>query len=246
MNKVADEGKVLVVALDDLNFLLDDAVMNEVLYALLKAHEEVEGVKLGVVGIATDIKLTARLDDRVGSIFHPDEILFPLYDREEIHDILVSRVKHGFYPDVMSEKALEKIVDLTYESGDLRFGIYLLKMAGLEAERRASRTVEVEDVERVYEGGKKIFLKKSISALSSEERKLVELIYSCDEITTGELFRIFKSKVDAGYTRFYEMLSKLESIRLIDMRFEKKGKGRTRIVLKRYDPKIVLDALREF
>ncbi len=246
MNKVAEEEKVLIVALDDLNFLLDDAVMNEVLYALLKAHEEVDGVKLGVIGIATDIKLTARLDDRVGSIFHPDEILFPLYGREEIYDILASRVKHGFYPGAMSEKALERIVDLTYESGDLRFGIYLLKMSGLEAERRASRTIEIEDVERVYEGGKKIFLKKVISALSDEERKLIELIYSSDEITTGELFRIFKNKVAIGYTRFYEMLSKLESIRLIDMRFEQKGRGRTRIVLKRYDPKIVLDALKEF
>jgi cell division control protein 6 len=246
MKKVVEGEKVLIVALDDVNFLLDDAVMNEVLYALLRAHEEVEGIKLGVVGIATDVKLAARLDERVGSIFHPDEVLFPLYGREEIHDILASRAMHGFYSGVLSEDAFERIVDLTYESSDLRFGIYLLKMSGLEAERRASRRIEIEDVEKVYEGGKRIFLRKSISALSEEERELLKLIYTSEEITTGELYKAFKDRANIGYTKFYEMLSKLESIRLVDMRFDQKGKGRTRVILKRYDPKIVLEAIKEF
>jgi cell division control protein 6 len=246
IKKVIEGEKVLIVALDDLNFLLDDAVMNEVLYALLKAHEEVEGAKLGVIGIATDIKLTARLDARVGSIFHPDEVLFPLYGKGEIHDILASRARIGFYSGVLSDEVLEKIVELTYESGDLRFGIYLLKMAGLEAEKRASRKIEIEDVERVYEGGRRIFLRKSISALSNEERKLLNLIYSSNEVTTGELFKSFQSKARVGYTKFYEMLAKLESIKLIDTMFEQRRKGRTRAVFKRYDPKIVLDALKEF
>lgn len=56
--------KVLIVALDDINFL-DREVANEVLYALLKAHEEFE-VKIGVVAAATE---RLMLDVKVTSIF---------------------------------------------------------------------------------------------------------------------------------------------------------------------------------
>ncbi|AEA47389.1 ORC1-type DNA replication protein [Archaeoglobus veneficus] len=237
--------RVLVVALDDLNFLLSEEVANEVLYALLKAHEEVEGVKVGIVGIATDVKLAARLDERVSSVFHPDEIHFPLYGFEEIRDILASRARFGFYPGVLSDEALDKIAELCYEYGDLRFGIYLMKLAGLEAEREASRRIELRHVEAVYEGSRRVFLKKSVQALSDHERVLLGLIYSSDELTTGELYRRFKEMTAVGYTKFYEMLSKLESIRLIDTRFEQRG-GRTRAIIKRYEPALVLDALEEF
>jgi len=246
MNKVKEEDSVLIVALDDLNFLLDDHVINETLYALLKAHEEVEGVKVGIIGIATDIKLTARLDDRTGSIFHPDEIFFPPYGREEIRDILASRVKIGFYPDVLTKEALEKITDLTFEAADLRFGLYLLKMSGLEAEKRASTKIEVEDVEKVMESGKKIFLRKLISALSEEEKMVLEMIYSNKDMTSGELYAMLKRKTKIGYTKFYEMLNKLESIKLIDTKFDQKKRGRTRSIIKRYNPEILLNALKEF
>jgi len=239
------DDRVLIVALDDLNFLLGDEVANDIIYSLLKAHEEVEGVKIGIIGIATDVKLTAKFDERVSSVFHPDEIYFPLYGIEEIRDILASRAKYGFYPGVLSDEALEKIVQLCYNYADLRFGIYLMKLAGLQAEREASRKIEVKHVEAVYEGSRKVFLRKSIQALCDEERALLKLIYSNDELTTGELYRKFKELTGIGYTKYYEMLSKLESIRLIDTRFEQRG-GRTRVVVKRYEPQLVLEALKEF
>jgi len=238
-------NRVLIVALDDLNFLLSDEVANDVVYSLLKAHEEVEGVKVGVVGIATDVKLSARFDERVASIFHPDEIHFPLYGFEEIRDILASRAKYGFYPGVLSSEALDRITELCYEHNDLRFGIYLMKLAGLKAEEEASRKIVLKHVEAVYEGSRKIFLRKSIQALSDSERVLLRLIYSSDEMTTGELYRKFKETISVGYTKFYEILSKLESIRLVDTRFEQKG-GRTRVVEKRCDVSVVLDALKGF
>ncbi len=43
-------------------------------------------------------------------------------------------------------------------------------MSAIEAERAAKRKIEVEDVEKVYEGGKSLFLDKSLSSLNSLER----------------------------------------------------------------------------
>jgi len=119
---------------------------------------------------------------------------------------------------------------LTVKACDLRFGIYLLRMAGIEAERRASRKVEVEDVERVYEGGAKVFLAKSISALNSDERETLKIIYSIKgDVNSGDIF--------------YEIINKLERLRLIDVAMGRKGRGRTRYIIKKYDADVVMAAL---
>lgn len=103
--------------------------------------------------------------------FHPDEVYFPLYDREEIRNILKNRANLGFYEEVVDDKALERMVELASWACELRFGIYLMRMAGIDAEGKASKRIEVEDVENVYEGGAKVFLAKSIAALNSDERE---------------------------------------------------------------------------
>ncbi|RLI79166.1 hypothetical protein DRP05_05035 [Archaeoglobales archaeon] len=119
--------------MDDFNFL-DDEAANDILYALLKAHEEY-AVKIGIVAATTE---GVMLDMETGAIY------FPLYDEEEIVDILRQRVKLGFFEGVMANEAFDRIVELTAKVCDLRFSIYLLRMSGIEAERRASRKVEVE------------------------------------------------------------------------------------------------------
>ena len=73
--KLADDGKALIVAFDDFNFLDDDAA-NDILYTLLKAHEEYS-VKIGIVAATTK---RVMLNMKTGAIFHPDVIYFPLYD----------------------------------------------------------------------------------------------------------------------------------------------------------------------
>jgi len=246
MNRISKEEKVLIAALDDINLLLDDKLMNEVIYAILKAHEEVEGARTGIIAIATDLKLTAKLDERVGSIFHPDEIYFPLYGVEEIHEILRHRCSAGFYPGVIDEDVIERVAELTYQVGDLRTGIYSLKMAGIEAERRASKKIEIEDVLKAFEGSRKVFLKKYITMLDETEKALLKLIYSSENITSGELYRKFRSSYEIGYTKFYNILSKLENIRLVDLVFQTLDRGRTRVVVKRFEPGLIEQALNEF
>lgn len=238
--KLADEGRALIVALDDFNFLDADAA-NDILYTLLKAHDEY-AVKIGIVAATAE---RIMLDAVTGSIFHPDEIYFPLYDEDEIRSILEQRVRLGYYEGAVTDEALDKVVELTVKTSDLRFGIYLLRMAGIEAERRASRKVEVEDVERVYEGGARVFLAKSISALNSDERETLKIIYSIKEkeVNSGDVYRILRDEVGMSYTRFYEIINKLERLRLIDAVVGKKGRGRTRYIVRKYDADVVTDAL---
>lgn len=227
----------LLVVLDDVN-AMEDGVLNEVLFLLLKAHEEMP-VKIGVIAAATDVKLTARLDASVGSIFHPYEIYFPPYDREEMRDILFRRAKLAF-GGRMSDEAFELVVDEAFAAGDLRYGIYLLKLAGLEASFRRAERIEVDDVELVLGRGRAAFVEKSVTALSDEERVLLELIYSSNSYAATTLYKKLREKVDVGYTKFNEMLYRLERLRLVDFAYEKNRK----VVVKRFDEEAVIEALK--
>jgi len=119
--------------------------------------------KVGTIAIATSKSFVARLEPYLGSIFHFHEITFPLYTREEIKEILHWRVQHGFYPGVMTEEAFEMVVDLVAKNGDIRYGLYLLRRAGIIAEKRASRKIEIEDVIAAREGEEITLLAKSLS-----------------------------------------------------------------------------------
>jgi len=108
------------------------------------------------------------LDTRVQSVFRPEEVYFPVYGAAEIYDILFERAKRGFSRRrVIGDAELERIADLTAESGDLRVGIDLLRRAGLNAEMRASKTIDEEDVESAYDKSKHVHLSRSLRGLSS-------------------------------------------------------------------------------
>jgi len=92
-----------------------------------------------VIGIMSELALNYVLDPRVVSVFQAEEVIFPLYSRNEIRDILSRRSQMGFYPGVIADDILETVVDHTEKSGDLRVGIDLLKRAGLNAENALLR-----------------------------------------------------------------------------------------------------------
>eukprot|EP01106_Pelomyxa_sp_JSP_P006042 TRINITY_DN19633_c0_g1_i1.p1 TRINITY_DN19633_c0_g1~~TRINITY_DN19633_c0_g1_i1.p1 ORF type:complete len:202 (-),score=18.89 TRINITY_DN19633_c0_g1_i1:12-617(-) len=64
---------VLLVALDDANYLLYENEINKVLYTLLRSHETYEGTRIGVIIIISDldIDISRAVDARVASVFLP-------------------------------------------------------------------------------------------------------------------------------------------------------------------------------
>jgi cell division control protein 6 len=244
-----DQEKVLIVALDDVNYLFYENTVNKVLYALLRAHEVSAEVKIGVIAISSDlsVEMSKQLDPRVMSVFLPEDVYFPLYTRAEVRDILGDRVRRGFYANVVPEDVLERVIDHVEEASDLRVGIDLLRKIGLRAEISARRYVTADDVEHSYEKSRLVHLTYSIQSLRAEERDLLKLIAGQEaKIKAGELYKKFNEETHLGYTRFYDIVSKLDSIRLINTDFTGKGtRGRTREIQLRYEPEDVLSVLAE-
>jgi len=244
VNFLVSSEKVLLVALDDLNYLCYEGHANEVMYSLLRAHEQYPGAKIGVIGIVNDASDLYCLDSRVNSVFLPEDIPFPRYESAEILDILKDRVKYGFYPKVISDELLELIVSYVERTGDLRVGIDLLKRSGFNAERRGSRTISSEDVEKVYEASKLLHLCRGISLLSDPEKRLLELIARKGEIQAGELYKSFHELTQLGYTRFYGIVNRLQVLNYIDADFTGKGqRGRTRIIKTKFGAEDILNCL---
>ncbi|RLM48676.1 cell division control protein 6, partial [Halorubrum sp. Atlit-28R] len=134
-DRLVEDDEVLVVALDDVNYLFYENEASDTLYSLLRAHEAHSGARIGVIIISSDLSLDVidELDGRVQSVFRPEEVFFPRYDVDEIVDILRGRTKRGFHEDVIGAPELDKVAEFTADSGDLRVGIDLLRRAGLHA-----------------------------------------------------------------------------------------------------------------
>ena len=243
------EDAVLLVCLDDANYLLYENEMNKVLYTLLRSHEAYPGTRIGVILIISDmtVDLVQAVDARVASVFRPTEVYFPPYREEEVSGILRDRVNQGLYPNVLPDPMFRLVVEQTMKSGDLRVGIDLLKRATLSAEKAARRTIEREDVCRAYEVSRYLHLAFTVKTLKAEEKELLkkvaELSSGEKEMNAGEVFKALKEEESLGYTRFYEMVKKLDAMRLVNLSY-RDGRGRTRLISLRYDPGRVLEYLR--
>jgi archaeal cell division control protein 6 len=242
------EEIVLVVALDDANYLLYENEINKVLYTLLRSHESYEGTRIGVIVIVSDldVDLSRAVDARVASVFRPAEIYFPPYGDTEIHEIMKVRAMQGLFQGVLSEEMLDLVVEQTLKSGDLRVGIDLLKRATLNAEHAARRSIVKEDICGAYEVSKYLHLSYTIKTLKDEERLILksfaERTSKEHEMNAGDVYKSIKESLSIGYTRFYEIIKKMDAMRLINLEY-REGKGRTRIITLRYEPAKILEYL---
>jgi archaeal cell division control protein 6 len=243
------EETVLLVTLDDVNYLLYENEINKVLYTLLRAHEAYPGTRIGVILIISDmsVDLTQAVDARVASVFRPTDIYFPPYSREEVSEILKERVQQGLFPKVLSDDMLTLVIDQTMQSGDLRVGIDLLKRATLTAEKAARKSVEKDDICKAYEVSKYLHLAFTVKTLKPEERevlrRIAERAKGDQAMNAGDVYRSFDKELGMGYTRFYEVVKKFDAMRLVDLEY-RDGKGRTRVISLRYEPDRVLGYLK--
>jgi len=242
------EEIVLLVALDDANYLLYENEMNRVLYSLLRSHEAYPGTRIGVILIISDmdVDLSSAVDARVSSVFRPTEIYFPPYGGDEVQEIMRERVLQGLYPGSLPEEMFSLVVEQTQKSGDLRVGIDLLKRATLNAERRASRVIEREDICQAYDISKYLHLSFSVKSLKDEEKAVLRALADHStgdtEMNAGEVYRAVKESVPIGYTRYYEIIRKFDAMRIINLQY-RDGKGRTRVISLRYDPVKIINYL---
>lgn len=144
MNYIIKKDIILIVGLDDYE-LIDTTEFNKILYSLLRAGEKHEGAKVSIVMASSD-EGEIKLNNNVKTVFKAVEVYFPKYSQIEIFHILKQRAEEGFYPNVISDNVLNYIADQTFNTGDLRKGIDLLRRSGINAEEDNSSQISLKHV----------------------------------------------------------------------------------------------------
>ena len=218
MKDLQKNEKSLVVALDDV--------------------EEYPGVRTSIFAIMSDLEFKYSFDKNVNTVFIPQEIVFPLYSYSEIEGILRDRVKAGFFPNVLPDDILEQVAMYTFENGDLRVGINLLKSCGNIAEADASREITQEHFDKAIESLVSVNVSETLKGLNDTERDILKMIADNEGMcSAGELAEMYKEKTGSSYASFNRAIDKLEFVRLIDTKYTGKGvRGNSREIILRFNP----------
>ncbi len=237
---------VLIVCLDDANYLARNGQLDAVLRQLLRMYETYPGVKTGVLStLSTRIdRRLMLLDPAVVSVYQPQVIPFSPYGEEEMRDILHDRVQAGLYEGVVPSGMLDLIIALTMEAGDLRVAIDLLKWSVISAEQAARTVVQEDDVRTSFQTAHKAHFIHLVHGLKPDEQRLLSYIAGMKQedaagpVTSGALYASFKDTTNLSYTAFHTRLTRLADLRLIELT-RLPVKGNMREVVLRFDPGMI-------
>jgi cell division control protein 6 len=148
MKELKKHDKILIIALDDINYLFHDNKGQELFHELIKAYETFD-VKIGIYPIITGIEFRYSLDKNIRTMFIPQEILFPHYTQEEIYHILKKRACIGFQKGVINREILLRVSEFTKEFNNLRLGLNFLQNLGVIAINEGSPKITNKHVNQL-------------------------------------------------------------------------------------------------
>ncbi|MBR9677321.1 AAA family ATPase [Candidatus Woesearchaeota archaeon] len=156
-----------------------------------------------------------ELDERIKSRLLPEMLEFNQYNAAETKDILSHRLKFAFASNVWDDKAFEIIAAKTFELGDIRTGLHLLKEAGNAAEDKAARKITVEHVAIAIDKLNEFLTKKTVD-LEDEEQFMLKIIKINSGTKIGELFKIYSNEGGkSSYKTFQRKIAKLSENKFI-------------------------------
>ena len=209
--------KPVLVVLDDMDGLEGD----EMLYVLSRANEK--GVMFGIVGIANDRTLLARLDARIRGSLRFSDLEFRPYGGEQLARILRVRAEHALAPGSYDDRLLAKIAR-SVEDGSARAALELLWKSARHADRAGRQKVMLQDLEDVASLGSSFKLPEL--KLCSEETLILELLKRGD-MESSALYASFLKRIPKTKRQIRNYLELMEKKGLIESE-ELEGDGMLR------------------
>lgn len=158
------------------------------------------------------------LDQRIKSRLTAEMLEFNPYSKEETTGVLKNRLKYAFVPGVWQDDAFKLAADRTFQLGDIRAGLYLLKEAGNAAEDQASKKITTEHVKKAIEKFDEFNIKKK-DDLEDESKFMLEVIKKHSGKKIGDIFKEYqKSGGKSVYKTFQRTVNKLADNRFISVK----------------------------
>ncbi len=238
--KTVDKKKqVVIVILDEIDKLVRKG--DDVLYNLSRINGDLKNARISLIGISNDLKFTEFLDPRVKSSLGEEEIIFPPYDAEQIHDILEQRAGLAFKSNMLDETVIRLCAAFAaQEHGDARRALDLLRVSGELAERTKSPVVEEKHVRVAQEKIENDRVVEVVRTLPTQSKLVLLSVLLLSKIrnnnvSTGEAYTIYKQMCnDIGsdiltQRRITDLISELDMLGIINAMVVSKGRyGRTK------------------
>ncbi len=238
--KTVDKKKqVVIVILDEIDKLVRKG--DDVLYNLSRINGDLKNARISLIGISNDLKFTEFLDPRVKSSLGEEEIIFPPYDAEQIHDILEQRAGLAFKSNMLDETVIRLCAAFAaQEHGDARRALDLLRVSGELAERTKSPVVEEKHVRVAQEKIENDRVVEVVRTLPTQSKLVLLSVLLLSKIrnnnvSTGEAYTVYKQMCnDIGsdiltQRRITDLISELDMLGIINAMVVSKGRyGRTK------------------
>jgi cell division control protein 6 len=213
INWIEEDGKVLVVVLDEIDMVKD---LDDLVYTLTRANSDIRSGGITIVGVSNRIDFKEMLDSRTLSTLYERELAFPPYNSNELAAIIKDRVEKGFKAGVIGMDLIALVAAVAAkESGDARLALKVLSRAGERAEEEGRSRVNEEDINEAQKDAEEEVAYDVISTLP-EHQKLV--LYSIAllsiqggryrKLSEGNDTYIFSGEVYNKYSRISDTLSR--------------------------------------
>lgn len=258
---VAD-GIVFIVVLDEIDKVKD---LDELMYALTRANDDLQKGHIGLIGISNKIDFKEKLDPRSKSTLCQDEMVFAPYNANQLSAILGERAVGGFKKGYVSDGAINLAAAYAaQESGDARYALRILLKAGELADSKEKKVTDefVKSARMAVEEDIVIELINTlpehqcivlyaIANLTEEGGKYRRLTNNGENVLfSGEAYEGYetlckKLKTTPKTARWFrEYLNELEMMGLITTTLSGPGiRGNTRLIRLAFPPKKVRSAV---
>jgi cell division control protein 6 len=202
---VRNYKKPILLILDDMDGLRHD----ELLYVVSRANEK--GVVFGIIGIANDKTIPARLDLRIRSSLRFSEMEFKQYSEEQLVSILRIRAEAALAPGTFDDRLLNKIA-ASAEGGSARLALERLWKAAKHAEKAGRAKIMVQDFEDIL--SLESTFKLPELKLSTEEALILEILQK-GPLESSDLYDLFLKQIPKTKRQIRNYIDLLERKNLI-------------------------------
>ncbi|MEB3816716.1 MAG: AAA family ATPase [Desulfurococcales archaeon] len=267
MKSIADylmvKDEYLLVILDEFQgILLSNKISPDDLYRLLRVYEEIpagDGInRIGYILVANDVRALAYIREKIPQVESQIDFMLHLraYSSYDLYKILEQRAELGLAPGSYSHYIIEMIADRYGEDrggeGSARKAIKALQRAAERAEMRGDNSISEEDVR--YALAQDSYAYIDIRMLKALDKHMLLVLYAVARATSERGGWIPTSLVRSEYeevsslfgekprkhTQFYEYISTLSRLGLLEKGVEKGKMGSIRL-----SPEIPTDVLLE-
>lgn len=168
MSWINNGNRFLIIVLDEIDIIKD---LNELIYTLTRANDELRGGGISIIGISNKISFKNQLDNRSKSALLESEVVFPPYNSEQLKEILTYRANLGFNENACDTSAINLAAAIAArETGDARYALKLLMYAGEIADEKREDVVTYRHVEEARKSVEKDLVSEAVATLPEHQQ----------------------------------------------------------------------------